>query len=320
VWTAKQASSTRLLAAQSDDGGKSFAPPTEFPGTDAPGNRGWPAVTTDRDGHVVAVWLDHRELAERGASPAGPSASGHDHAAHAAQQTDGVARAQRSKLFFASLGDAASARALTGGVCYCCKTAIATGADGSVYAAWRHVYTGNVRDIAFTMSRDGGRTFSEPVRVSEDGWVLDGCPENGPAIAVDDRNRAHVVWPTLVPGPTPDSEPTLALFYAMSVDGRRFTPRQRIPTAGVPRHARMALTVRREVVVAWDEQASGTRRVAFGRGTADSTGAMEFTRQVLGDVAPFSYPVVATTPDGTVVAWTKGGPSESVVRVERVLD
>jgi len=27
------------------------------------------------------------------------------------------------------------------------------------FAAWRHVYPGNIRDIAFTVSRDGGRTL-----------------------------------------------------------------------------------------------------------------------------------------------------------------
>jgi len=318
VWTAKGATGTRLLSAQSDDGGKSFARPTEVPGTDAPGNRGWHAVTTDRDGHVVAVWLDHRELAQGSASGAGASASGHNHAAHGAQQTDGAARAQRSKLFFASLDGEATAQALTGGVCYCCKTAIATGADGSVYAAWRHVYTGNVRDIAFTVSRDEGRTFAEPVRVSEDEWVLDGCPENGPAIAIDARNRVHVVWPTLVAGSTPDSEPTMALFYAVSANGEQFTPRRQIPTEGVPRHVQIALTARGDVVVAWDEQANDERRVALARATADSGGSTVFTRQAMGDVTA-SYPVIATTPDGIVAAWTSGR-AESIVRVERVPD
>ena len=28
-------------------------------------------------------------------------------------------------------------------------------------------------------------TFTAPVRVSEDGWELSGCPEDGPAIGVD---------------------------------------------------------------------------------------------------------------------------------------
>jgi hypothetical protein len=96
------------------------------------------------------------------------------------------------------LTEADSSHALAGGVCYCCKTAIASDAAGGVYAAWRHVYDGNVRDIPFIKSADGGRTFGAPVRVSDDNWVLDGCPENGPSLTVDEKGRIHVVWPTLV--------------------------------------------------------------------------------------------------------------------------
>jgi hypothetical protein len=161
---------------------------------------------------------------------------GQEHTGHAGPAADGSARAQLSKLYFGRLDGSVAPRALTGGVCYCGKTAVAAGSDGSLFAAWRHVYPGNVRDIAFTASRDGGRTFAAPVRVSDDQWVLDGCPENGPAMAVDGLNRVHMVWPTLVSGSTAGSEPTLALFYAVSTDGRQFTPRERIPTEGLPRH------------------------------------------------------------------------------------
>ena len=41
---------------------------------------------------------------------------------------------------------------VTGGVCYCCKTAIAAGPADTLYLAWRHVYPGNMRDMAFTVS------------------------------------------------------------------------------------------------------------------------------------------------------------------------
>ena len=258
---------------------RSFARAAVLPGSEAPGNRGWEATATDREGRVLAIWLDHRELAKGGAAPM--SHAEHQHTAKAPQQTDGVARAQLSKLFFARLDGPESARELTGGVCYCCKTTIATGADGSIYAAWRHVYPGNIRDIAFTVSRDGGRTFAPPARVSEDRWVLDGCPENGPAMAVDRSGRVHVVWPTLVAGAAPGSEPTLALYYAVSLDGRQFSPRQRIPTEGFPRHPQIALASSDAVVVTWDEQAAGSRRVALGRGTADGKGALRFAREVV---------------------------------------
>jgi hypothetical protein len=311
VWTSKTAAGTRLVSAQSDDGGRSFARVRVMPGSDAPGNRGWQATATDSRGSIVAVWLDHRELA----SPAAGPTAAHEHGAHPPEsQMDGTARAQLSKLYFARLDSLEGGRALTGGVCYCCKTTIATGADGPVYVAWRHVYPGNVRDIAFTMSRDGGRTFSAPVRVSADNWVLDGCPENGPSMAVDANGRIHLIWPTLVRGAAPASEPTLALFYATSRDGRQFTPRQRIPTEGVPRHAQIAVDVRGGVIAVWEEQAEGTRRVAVGRGMPDTAGDIRLSRQIVSDRTPAVYPTVVTTADGAVVAWTSGPAGQTVLR------
>ncbi len=317
MWTVKTTAGTRLLSARSDDGGRSFMRPEALPGSDAPGNRGWHATATDRDGHVVAVWLDHRETATGATGTASTMPAGHQHDAHGAQPTDGVARAQRSKLFFARLGDAPSVQALTGGVCYCCKTTIAAGADGAIYAAWRHVYPGSIRDIAFTVSRDGGRRFAAPVRVSEDRWVLDGCPENGPAMVVDGRGRIHVVWPTLVSGSRPGDEPTLALFYATSTDGRRFTAKQRIPSEGVPRHPQLALGAR-GVLVTWDEQANGRRRIALARGTVDDSGLVRFVRQAIVDPQPGGHPVLATTAEGAVLAWTSGGTGQTVLRIERL--
>ncbi len=316
TWTAKAGRGTRLWTARSDDGGQSFAPPRTWPGTEAAGNRGWQATAADREG-VVAVWLDHRELAESGATASAPH-SGHQHGGTPGEQRDGVARAQLSKLYFGRLGTGDHEQAITGGVCYCCKTAIATGPDGAIYAAWRHVYPGNVRDIAFTMSRDGGRTFTSPTRVSEDRWVLDGCPENGPAIAVDGRGRIHVVWPTLVPGAATDSEPTLALFYASSRDGVQFTARQRIPTDGFARHPQLALTPRGEALVVWDEQIPDGRRVSLAQGVIDDNGTSVFTRRMLNGERRGSYPMVATTEEGAVAVWTTGAAGQATVHVEYV--
>jgi len=195
---------------------------------------------------------------------------------------------------------------------------VAAGPDGSLYAAWRHVYPGNIRDIAFTVSRDNGRTFTAPIRVSDDRWVLDGCPENGPAIAVDQRNRVHVMWPTLVGGPAPGSEPTLALFYAASDDGRQFTPRTRIATEGLPRHPQIAIDAHGAVVATWDEQTKGTRRVVLGRAVGSGRGPVRFTREILSGPGAAVYPVVAALENAVVVAWTSGPPERSTIRVERV--
>jgi hypothetical protein len=328
VWTTKGANGTKLLQARSVDGGRSFTPGALVPGSDAAGNRGWEAIAVEPGGRVDAVWLDHREMAKDSSM----AASHHDH--KSADKPDGVAMAQQSKLFFASLDGTAAPRALTGGVCYCCKTALVGGAGtpagSSIYAAWRHVYPGNLRDMAFTVSRDGGRTFAPPVRVSEDKWMLEGCPDDGPSMVVDPRGRVHIVWPTLITEKTAESakngekagsnhgEPTIALFYAMSADGKSFTARERIPTAGLPHHPRVAIGADAALTVAWDEQANGSRRTAVAHGLADDAGHPHFRREGLTTTGSAVYPALAATRDGVVAVWTSGPSTSSSIQVARL--
>ncbi|MBW8865756.1 MAG: exo-alpha-sialidase [Acidobacteria bacterium] len=317
VWTTKGANGTRLVQASSADGGRTFTKAQPVPGADAAGNRGWENIAAAKgagaSGRTLAVWLDHRELAHEGGQVA---VTHHDHTktagAGADSKPDGVAMAQKSKLYIASLDGAVAPHAITGGVCYCCKTAIAIGADGSVYTAWRHVYPGNVRDIACSLSRDGGRTFAPPVRVSEDKWVLEGCPDDGPAMALSGDGRIHVVWPTLV---NDGGEDTIALFYSVSRDGKSFAPRQRIPAEGMPHHPQITIGSDGTPTLAWDESASGTRRGAIARVSTDSAGVPRFARVVLGERAV--YPVIAATADAAVVAWTASEQGGSRIRVER---
>lgn len=306
VWTAKSTTGTMLLSARSADGGRTFGRAAPVPGSSAGGNRGWQSVAVGPDGQVSVLWLDHREV------PASAGAHGeHHHPTESRKETptDGVARAQLSKLFFARLGQPGSVKTIAGGVCYCCATSMAASAGGALYAAWRHVYAGNIRDIAFTMSRDGGRTFSAPLRVSEDGWAIDGCPENGPALAIDGNGHIHAVWPTLIPASRSGADGTPALFHAMSTDGTRFTPRLRVPTEGVPRHPRMAFGSA-GLILAWDEVSEGTHRIAMAHARIPRgapAGRITLTRLPPAADATGDYPAVVATNSGAVVAWASRG-------------
>jgi hypothetical protein len=314
MWTAKSKDGSRLLISRSPDSGASFTRATPIPGSEAAGNRGWESTAVDRHGHVVAFWLDHREMASSGS--ASMHHEGHDHPPGDAPKADGAVRAQSSKLYFATLDGASSARAVAGGVCYCCKTAVATGPNGAIYAAWRHVYPGNLRDIAFTTSRDGGQTFTTPVRVSSDGWILDGCPENGPALAAGADDVVHVLWPTLVAGATSGGEPTLALFHATSRSGGTFSPRERIAIEGTPRHPQLTTTAG-GLVAAWDEQtASGSPRVVLARLTSSGSGPARVSREIVSGSARAQTPAIASASEGVVIAWAEG-TEQPVIRVER---
>lgn len=319
VWPSKREGGTILLQARSTDGGTAFTPASAVPGTDGPGNRGWHAVTIPPDGNPRVAWLDHRGHAVAAPSDAASpvAATHHQHGATDAAIRDGVEMAQQSTIYVGGIEGAEPPHALTAGVCYCCKTALASG-GAAIYAAWRQVYPGNIRDIAFAASRDGGRSFSSPVRISDDRWVLNGCPENGPSMAVDGNGRIHVVWPTLVNGDGIRGEPALSLFYASSDDGQTFTPRQPLPTEGLPRHPQLSLSPDGRVVISWDEARDATRFVVVARGQQDGENGMRFERHQPIHMGPATYPALSATSDGAVLAWTSGDPQASIVRVQRV--
>lgn len=315
VWTARGGSGTRLLTTRSDDGGHSFSRPAVVPGSAAAGNRGWESMAVDRAGHVIVAWLDHRGLVDTSTAMAQMK---HAPMHQMTMPADGAATAQRSKLYVAGLSGAIQPQPVAAGVCYCCKTALATGPDGAIYAAWREVYPGNIRDIAFTRSTDAGRTFAAPVRVSDDHWVLNGCPENGPALAVGRHDVVHILWPTLVSGSASADEPTLALFYAATNDGHHFSARQRIQTEGIPRHAWLASGADGELLAAWDESLNGTRRVVFAEATPTGLREPEWKRVAVSGSTNDEYPVAAAVDGGFVAAWTSGPSARSTIRVQRI--
>jgi hypothetical protein len=152
--------------------------------------------------------------------------------------------------------------------------------------------------------------------VSEDGWAINGCPDDGPSIAVDARGTAHIVWPTVVGGQDPQG----ALFYASTRDGRQFTPRVRIPTLGSPKpmHPQVVVGTGGSLVVAWDELLGGTR-VAALRTFRPGDGASPLFGDIvrLAPTGSASHPVVVSTATGLVAAWTSGG-GDSRVQVRRL--
>jgi hypothetical protein len=311
VWRARRGPNTLLLTARSTDGGRTFDASRVVPGTESPGNRGWQSVTVTSGGPIWALWLDHRDAAGQSNGAAHQHGSG-----SSSTPGDPVARANLSQLFFGPLDRSVPARSLVRGVCYCCRTAAVTDGD-TIYAAWRHVYAGSRRDIAFAASRDRGRTFSDPARVSNDGWQIDGCPENGPALAVDVRHGVHVVWPTLV---QMKGRETLKLFHALTNDGRTFSERQELPTSGDAYHPQMAAAPDGSVVIVWDELTGGRRQVRTLKRTAFPSPLGTFTQAMtFGEgSASAMYPTVATVQGASVIAWTNRARDRSTIEVRRI--
>ena len=78
------------------------------------------------------------------------------------------------------------------GVCPCCPMAACFAPDRTVYVAFRNIAEG-YRDIAIGVLRPGQTKFEGPFPVVPPRWKFDGCPHDGPSLAVLGEHL-HVVW------------------------------------------------------------------------------------------------------------------------------
>jgi hypothetical protein len=292
---------------RSVDGGRTFAPARFAHDAALTGARGWESLAAGADGRVHAVWLDGRDAERKMAEAA------HSGMAHKGQPP-------QDTYYGTITSDGRIIESLVAsGVCFCCKTAVSVDARGTVYAAWRHIFPGSMRDIAFARSTDGGRRFDPLVRVSEDKWELNGCPEDGPTLAVDQAGVIHIAWATVVQ----EGEPQKALFYATSRDGKTFSARARLPVTGMvtPGHPQLTLTPDGGAAIVWDEVVDGLRRVSFTR--VSRAGVFQPAQILSGDESA-SNPVIVRPDTALLVAWTsrpssaKSAAEPSLIRMRRI--
>jgi|KBSSwiStaDraftv2_1062776.scaffolds.fasta_scaffold09350_2 hypothetical protein len=162
----------QLAVARSLNYGRSFDTPVIVTGDEAPGFHGFASLGVSPQGAIYATWLDGRELTPGSGT----------FAVYISRSTD------RGATFDQPHRVALSA-------CPCCRPGIAFGPKNQVIIAWRKVFDGDIRDLVVSISNDGGQTFVPEVRVSDDGWHLNACPDSGPSLAVKD-NRIYVAWLT----------------------------------------------------------------------------------------------------------------------------
>jgi len=166
-WLVRQPSAHAYDAwmAQSSDGGASWGKPFPIHRDGTPSEHGFVSMFPESGGRAGAVWLDGREQPRMTLR-------------YAAFGADGVARDETI---------------LDDDVCTCCPTSAAMTPEGPI-VAYRDHEPGEIRDIS-VLRRVNGK-WSAPRPTSRDGWKINGCPVNGPALAVAGRQVA-LAWFTM---------------------------------------------------------------------------------------------------------------------------
>jgi hypothetical protein len=181
-------------------------------------------------------------------------------------------------------------------VCDCCQTAAARTSDGLV-VAYRGRTDGEVRDIRVVRRVDG--RWTGPRSVHDDGWVINACPVNGPAMAAD-GDRVVVAWFTGAP-------PGDRVLAAVSDDGgASFGPPVRVDDGQGMGRVAVAMLDDGEALITWLERTPDgaeirTRRLRDGAVGPSAPLAATAAARASG------FPRVARRGDELLFAWTTPG-------------
>ena len=178
--------------------------------------------------------------------------------------------------------------------CECCKTSMTATADGLV-AVYRDRSDKEIRDISIVRYANG--RWSQPQALTNDGWEIDGCPINGPAVSANGRNVA-VAWFT-----APDDKSQV--YVLMSADsGKTFGKKIRIDDGNPIGRVDVVSRSSGAAVVSWVERTSQGAQVRVREVAANGTAAAPLNVSGTAGLGSGVFPRMVRSGDDIVVAWT----------------
>jgi hypothetical protein len=264
---------------RSFDGGKTWDKPFVPHRDGVKAEHGFVSLFAAKDGSLAAVWLDGREMKT--------AEGGHDHG-----QGNMTLRYVKIKRAGALVDDAA----LDTRVCECCQTSAAMTADGPVVVYRdRSEAEKEIRDISIV--RLTGGKWSAPRPVFQDGWQLNGCPVNGPAVAVAGR-RVAVAWFT-------GADKTSRVKLTFSKDaGETFGQPIAVDDGNPAGRVDVLLLDDGSAMVCWLEKLPGGGAVRVRRVKPDGKRDEAITVAPSGTARSNGFPQMARAGDALVFAWT----------------
>lgn len=284
-----------VRVAQSQDGGLSWSRPWTPHEDGTPTEHGFVSLFPMGD-EMGLAWLDGRGYAE------GPN---------------GTPPTREMSVRFRTVEASGPTRpetAVDTRTCDCCQTDVALTSSGPVLV-YRDRSEDEVRDIYVT--RWDGLSWSPPEPVHEDGWVIAGCPVNGPAVAAD-GDRVAVAWFT-APGDAPEVR------VAFSGDSAgRFSAPTRVDDGNPAGRVDVVLGEDGSALVSWLERTGGdAAEVRLRRVTGDGVAGRAVTVTASTAARAGGFPRMVALPwrpDTVVVAWTdvaaEGGARVRVALME----
>jgi hypothetical protein len=229
-----------------------------------PAVHGMHSLTVAKDGRIYVAWLDERNLTPMPMNNMKMDAQTANHHMESNREVFIAGSTDNGRSFTKNLRVAADA-------CPCCKTALATTSDGRLYLSWRQVLPGDFRHIAVASSPDQGQTFTPPKIVSDDQWVLAGCPVSGATLFAADDGSVRVLWYS------EGKNGQTGLYSSTTRDqGATFGPRQLVAAGGV-RGTPVLISSRDGLAAIWQAMEIKTGSVLIAPRIGDPTTPPSYT-------------------------------------------
>lgn len=255
------------------------------------------ALDTER---LLAIWLDGRNY-----DPSGGLA---------ASEADSDAMQLRAAVIDTD-GNLSEETLLDLRTCTCCQTSATRTDSGEVLIVYRDRSESEIRDISIVRLVDG--VWSEPATVSRDGWNIEGCPVNGPAV---DSSAAHVAvaWFTAA-----DDVPKVKVAFSED-NGATFGPAVGIDQGSPSGRVDVLQLGDGSALVSWLEQ-TGFGEALYLCRVVTALGCREpSVLAVSRQGRTIGFPRMARFGDAVYIAWTapgdnRGGSPDDDVRLRVVL-
>lgn len=274
-----------IRVAQSTDRGATWSEGAVLHTDRSTGEHGFVAMWLAPGDSVRAAWLDARHMS----------------GGHMAVGSGGAMSVQSVAL--AADGTRGLEQQLDLKACDCCQVA-ATGTASGPLVAYRDRTDDEIRDISVV--RQVGGAWTEPVTVHNDGWRIDACPVNGPAL--DARgDTVAIAWFT-------GAQDTARVRVAFSVDGgASFAAPVRIDGGSPAGRVGIVLDEQGRAIVSWLEQVPPEdAEVRVRRVSRSGELSVPFTISRTSAARASGFPRIVRRGDTLIAAWTIPGDSARV--------
>jgi hypothetical protein len=188
-------------------------------------------------------------------------------------------------------------------VCDCCQTAMAMTTKGPV-VVYRDRSEEEIRDMYVLRHVDGAWTTPAPLH--DDGWKVDFCPVNGPAIATV-GDTAAAAWFTA-------AQDTARVLVSFSTDAAAtFSAPARVDLGTPSGRVDIEMLDAGAALVTWVEKTTGQEAQVLARVVRrDGTIEPHVVVSPTSGARSSGFPRMARTADGVVLAWTIPGTPGTV--------